>query len=71
LKREERRYEIRVYKNKIRFTRHEEQDTKGWKSMGIPLRVLVIEDSEDDTLLVIRALQKGGYEPTYERVDTS
>jgi sigma-B regulation protein RsbU (phosphoserine phosphatase) len=39
--------------------------------MGIPLRVLVIEDSEDDTLLVIRALQKGGHEPTYERVDTS
>jgi PAS domain S-box-containing protein len=38
--------------------------------MGKPLRVLVIEDSEDDTLLVIRALQKGGYDPVYERVET-
>ena len=38
--------------------------------MGKPLRVLVIEDSEDDTLLVIRALQKGGYDPIYERVET-
>jgi DNA-binding NtrC family response regulator len=40
------------------------------KKMGKPLRVLVIEDSEDDTLLVIRALQKGGYDPVYERVET-
>ncbi len=38
--------------------------------MGKPLRVLVIEDSEDDVLLVIRALQKGGYDPIYERVET-
>jgi PAS domain S-box-containing protein len=39
--------------------------------MGKPLRVLVIEDSADDTLLVIRALQKGGYDPIYERVETA
>lgn len=39
--------------------------------MGIYLRVLVIEDSEDDTLLLIRELQRGGYDPEYQRVETS
>ncbi len=38
--------------------------------MGEPLRVLLIEDSEDDALLLIRELQKGGYDPIYERVET-
>ena len=35
------------------------------------LRVLLVEDSEDDALLVIRALKKGGYEPEYDRVETA
>jgi CheY-like chemotaxis protein len=35
------------------------------------LRVLNIEDSEDDALLIIRALKKGGYNPVYERVETA
>ncbi len=39
--------------------------------MGIPLRALIVEDSEDDTLLLVRALQQGGYEPVFERVETS
>src|SRR5919198_5010619 len=39
--------------------------------MGTPLRVLIIEDSEDDTLLLTRKLRQGGYEVTFERVDTS
>ncbi len=38
--------------------------------MGKTLRVLVIEDSEEDTILLIRELQHGGYEPVFERVDT-
>ena len=38
--------------------------------MSEPLRVLVVEDSEDDTLLLLRALRRGAYEPTFERVDT-
>ncbi|MHB0911877.1 MAG: PAS domain-containing protein [Armatimonadota bacterium] len=37
---------------------------------NIPLRVLIIEDSENDTLLLVRELKRGGYEPAYERVDT-
>ena len=35
-----------------------------------PLRVLVVEDSENDVLLLMRELKKGGYEPEYERVET-
>ena len=35
------------------------------------LRVLIIEDTEDDALLMIRALKQGGYDPTWERVQTA
>jgi PAS domain S-box-containing protein/putative nucleotidyltransferase with HDIG domain len=35
------------------------------------LRVLMIEDSEDDAQLLIRDLKKGGYNPLYERVETA
>lgn len=38
--------------------------------MSVPLRVLVIEDSEDDAALLLRELRRGGYETTHERVDT-
>jgi signal transduction histidine kinase len=38
--------------------------------MGKPLRIVIIEDSEDDAILLLRALQQGGYEPASERVDT-
>ncbi|HXQ20781.1 MAG TPA: ATP-binding protein [Candidatus Acidoferrales bacterium] len=37
--------------------------------MSVPLRVLLIDDSEDDAALVLRELRHGGYEPTWERVD--
>jgi len=39
--------------------------------MGKPLRVLIVEDSEDDTILLLRELKRGGYDPIFERVDTS
>lgn len=35
-----------------------------------PLRVLIVEDSEDDALLLVRELKRGGYAPVFERVDT-
>lgn len=35
-----------------------------------PLRVLLIEDSEPDGILLMRALERGGFEPIEERVDT-
>jgi PAS domain S-box-containing protein len=39
--------------------------------MLTPLRVLMIEDLEDDALLLIRTLRKSGYEPKAERVQTA
>jgi DNA-binding NtrC family response regulator len=39
--------------------------------MGRPLRVLMVEDSEDDELLLLRALRRGSYEPAAERVETA
>jgi DNA-binding NtrC family response regulator len=35
------------------------------------LRVLIIEDSEDDALLLAREIRRGGYEPVYELIETS
>lgn len=35
------------------------------------LRALIIDDSEDDVLLIVRELKKGGYDPAYERIDTA
>jgi two-component system, cell cycle sensor histidine kinase and response regulator CckA len=39
--------------------------------MPNPLRVLMVEDSEDDMLLTIRALRLGGYQLDYVRVETT
>ena len=39
--------------------------------MSKPLRVLIVEDVENDALLVIRELERGGYDVTPERVDTA
>jgi len=39
--------------------------------MPIPLRVLVVEDSEDDTILMLRELRRAGFEPVSERVETA
>jgi CheY-like chemotaxis protein len=38
--------------------------------MPIPLRLLNVEDSEDDALQLVRYLSKAGYHVTFERVDT-
>src|ERR1043166_9043363 len=36
-----------------------------------PLRILIVEDSEIDTELVLRELRHGNYQPTHERVETA
>jgi PAS domain S-box-containing protein len=37
---------------------------------GTLLRVLLVEDSENDAILLLRELRRGGYEPLCERVST-
>ncbi|MBD1862438.1 MULTISPECIES: ATP-binding protein [Trichocoleus] len=39
--------------------------------MGQILRALIVEDSEDDTELLVLELEQQGYDPIYERVDTA
>lgn len=36
-----------------------------------PLRALIVEDSEDDTLLLVKQLRQGGFVPEYTRVETA
>ena len=36
-----------------------------------PLRILIVEDSEDDFLQLSRELRRGGYKPAFERVKTA
>jgi serine phosphatase RsbU (regulator of sigma subunit) len=36
-----------------------------------PLRILIVEDSEIDTELLLRELRHGSYQPTFERVETA
>jgi len=38
---------------------------------GHPIRVLIIEDSEDDTELMLRHLRKGGFYPKFRRVQSA
>src|SRR6266478_2590644 len=39
--------------------------------MGVPLCVLMIEDSEDDALMVLRELKRAGYDVNSKLVDSS
>ncbi|MBI3810613.1 MAG: EAL domain-containing protein [Nitrospirae bacterium] len=39
--------------------------------MEKPLRVLLVEDSENDAKLLVRELQRGGYDVSHERVETA
>jgi len=38
--------------------------------MSKPIRILIVEDSEDDALLLLRELRRSGYEPVSGRVET-
>jgi len=39
--------------------------------MSRPLRILIVEDSEDDTQLLLHELRRGGYDPMHERVESA
>ena len=38
--------------------------------MSTPIRVLIVEDQEDDAALMLRELRRAQFEPEYERVET-
>ena len=46
-----------------------------WRPRGVemktPLRVLIVEDSESDALLVVHELRRAGFDTVFERVDTA
>jgi PAS domain S-box-containing protein len=44
-------------------------ETRGME-MGIPLRLLIVKDSENDANFLVREVERGGYELTFKRVDT-
>lgn len=39
--------------------------------MGIPIRLLIVEDSTDDAELILVELRQAGYDPVWERVQTA
>src|SRR5205807_1877565 len=39
--------------------------------MAQPLRVLIIEDSPDDAELMLLELRRGGFDPSWQRVETA
>jgi PAS domain S-box-containing protein len=53
------------------MTDSEDQSLIVNRQSSLPLRVLLVEDSEDDARLVLRALRQGGYEPEYQRVGSA
>ncbi len=49
-----------------------DKHSKLWEQfMSIPIKVLIVEDSEDDAQLLLRELKKGGYKPKHKRVETA
>jgi len=36
-----------------------------------PLRILLVEDSEEDAELVVRKMRRGGFDVAFERVDSA
>jgi len=39
--------------------------------MGVPLSLLIVEDSEDDALIIVRELKRAGYDVDFKRVESA
>ncbi|MCX6224733.1 MAG: response regulator, partial [Bacteroidia bacterium] len=46
-------------------------EDKGDENVNILVRVLIVDDSDDDVQLIIRQLHKGGCDPKWERVENA
>lgn len=53
-----------------RYKRKKQIPAEVGASGSLPIRVLIVEDSEVDTELLIGELKRGGYQPVHERVET-
>lgn len=57
------------YENSFKIRKLKIHADTGIFMMDQVLHVLIVDDSEDDALLIVRKLKKDGYHPIYERVD--
>jgi len=48
-----------------------ESDSSAPPATPKPLRVLIVDDSENDAIILLRTLRQAGYQPIYERVWTA
>ncbi|QIN80454.1 hypothetical protein GBA65_20210 [Rubrobacter marinus] len=58
-------------RGRVAVTATGEARSVGREGEGRPLRVLLVEDSPDDALFVLRELRRGGYRVSHERVETA
>ena len=47
-----------------------ERSPESWIEMAVPLRVLIVEGSDEKAELILRELRAAGYDPRFERVET-
>ena len=50
---------------------HEKSTDTESAAVRLPLRVLLVEDNDDDVAIVLRLLRRGGYEPSWAQVQTA
>ena len=53
------------------MTRHKLSNPWGSSTVGTALRVLIVDDAEEDARRILAQLRQGGYEPVSERVETA
>lgn len=67
--RQAQRARLAVAANQLNLLTGEEEPAGTETCMSKPIRILIVEDSEPDALLLLHELRRGAYEPTFERVD--
>jgi PAS domain S-box-containing protein len=62
---------MKLYPAADRIERSSASSLREEPSAKPPLRVLLVEDNEDDSALMVRLLRRGGYEPIWKKVQTA